>query len=787
MRWLGHGRRACLLLALGLLAAAWSGPAAAAGQANAPTLTVSRLWSQVGRAGSWTPYAMTVRNDGPGAFTGTAALVPDTGYGRVLPGWFPEYDAAVTVAAGAQQTVTVSVVDAPTGFRAELRDRSGTVVTTATVPTGGGATAAGAAVEIVSDVPQVQPRIDALLRSQSQLDAAVTQLPAGQPFPSDVIRLTGLNAVVLDQFDAGRLDASQLRALADFVGLGGTLIEAGGAGAQRTLGPLPGALVPMRPTGASSASLAPLGELSGLATTATAPVATGIVTPGATVAVRAPDGTPLVVESAYGAGEVVELTFDPLAAPFDGQLDLASAAWSQALSRGLSAASGSGSSQLSRLGFGGGPTFGGPPTGSGPGSASGYPGYLDQALAAAPATASPPFGLLAVLLVLYVLVVSTLTYAVLRAAGREGLLWVVVPAIAVACAAGAYLAGFGTRGSDFQVVQVQVERLAPGGAVETSEYDGVLTPRRGDVTLTAPAGALVTTARATIGPLQTGGDPARITVGGAPEVTFPNVAVWDLRSVQTLSIAHDDAGGGAMPIEARLSLRSGRLQGQIVNHTSRPVRDLQLISTSTQIALAASVAPGTTANVDVPMTAGSPTPVVSKIGIAIPAVIFAPRTAGGAVQAMANLAATGVAVRAGEWALVGQVDRTDTVRIGGERPHTTGRAFVVEPARLLSADAAAGASPARLVSSYTTSSGAVVGVYEQALPPGMTGHVSLGLSVLPGRPSALSPSLEVYDWDAHTWRTTSGALGAGEIGGGLVRARVTSDSGQVVLTLGDSP
>src|SRR5205085_8202051 len=133
---------------------------------------------------------------------------------------------------------------------------------------------------------------------------------------------------------------------------------------------------------------------------------------------------------------------DPLAPPFDGQLDLAAAAWIQALARGLGGAAGSGSAQLAAIAFGGGP-FGGPPRGSGPGSANGFPGLLQQGLAEAPAAASPPFGLLVGLLVAYVLLVSGLIYGVLRAVGRQGLLWVAVPAVTIVCTAGAYLAGFG--------------------------------------------------------------------------------------------------------------------------------------------------------------------------------------------------------------------------------------------------------------------------------------------------------------------------------------------------------
>jgi hypothetical protein len=730
----------------------------------------------------------TVRNDGQTTFSGTVVLVADASY-RGPSITFPEYDAAVVVPAGGQRSVTVYTVESVGGYRAELHDAQGGLVASASTPATGGA---GPAVVVVSDVPKVDQRLDALLRSQSQVDAGISQFPTGQAFPADGIRLSGLNAVILDQFDSGSLNQQQLRALADFVGLGGTLILAGGARAGRTVGPLPASLVPLRPTGTATASLAPLGDLSAIATGATAPVTTGNVAAGARVTLAAPDGTPLIVEGSYGAGDVVELAFDPLAAPFDSQLDLAGAAWIQALTRGLSAAAGSGSVQLGKLAFGGGPPFGGPLVGSGPGSATGYAGYLDQAITQAPAVAAPPLDLLGGLLVLYIVVVSGLAYSVLRSVGRRGLLWVLVPAIAVVCTAGTYQIGFGTRGSDFQLVQVQVERLGPGGVVETSEYDGVVTPRRGDVTLIAPSDTLVTTVKGGIGPFQGSyGDPARISVAGAPAVTFPNVPVWDVRPVETLSVTHLGTDGGtAMPIEARLSLRSGRLQGQVVNHTARTVRDLELVSISVQVPLVASLAPGAAAAVDVPLSVGTTSGLAGRIGIPIPPAVFQPASAQTAVTAMVTLAATEVAVRPGEWALVGQVDRTDTLRVAGERPHSTGHAFVVQPALLASADTAGGAAPARLVSSYSASAGSLAQVFEQPIPQGMTRGVSVVASLQPGKPIGLgtAPSIEVYDWSARTWNAVpAGApLTAGEVAGGVVRARVTTDGSPVTLSLSDA-
>src|SRR5690348_14245657 len=125
-----RSRWAWALLGLPLLLAGWSVPAAA--QATSPTLTLARQWNQGGSAGAWTPYAITVRNDGPGTFTGTALLVSDGGYTRGGPPMsFPQYRAAVAVPAGAQRTLTVFAIEPSGGYRAELRDTQGRLLATA--------------------------------------------------------------------------------------------------------------------------------------------------------------------------------------------------------------------------------------------------------------------------------------------------------------------------------------------------------------------------------------------------------------------------------------------------------------------------------------------------------------------------------------------------------------------------------------------------------------------------------------------------------------------------------
>lgn len=757
---------------------------------TALTLTVSPRWNVSASAGSWTPYTVTVRNDAPGTFSGDVVLVPNPTRNSPFPAdSLPLYRTRLTVPSGTERTVQIYVVEAPSGHHAELRDDQGRVAASAdpnfALPT-------GPAVAILSDLPQAERKISATLKSLSRLDVGISQFASPQAFPTAVVYLSGLNGLILDQFDSGTLDRAQMQALRDFVGLGGTLILTGGGSSRRTLTPLPPELQPLRPTSTATASLAALAELGGLTSGSPVQVVVGDLASWAKVALASPDGSPLIVEGAYGAGRILALTFDPLAAPLDGQLDLAALSWSQAISRGLSGALGG--SPLAGLGFG---KF--QPNrlgGSGPGTWSAFPGSMDQVLNDAPAAPSPPLGLLAGLLAGYGLVVSLLSYVFLRLLGRRGLLWVTVPALAIAFTAGSYMVGFGTRSPDFQLTGVQVQRFGMDGVVETYGLGGVLTPRRGDVRLSGVADTLVSSMLPVFGPPNNGGRQPVVTVGQRPEVLFTNVAVWDMRPVQTLTMSHEFEPAPTLPVTAQLRLEKGQIKGRIINHTSRTLRDLQLLSASGANApLVATLEPGATVTVDAAVTQGTQrVPLVKGGGLIGPPgmVIGGPGAKQNRGQALFALAASAAISREGDLALVGITDPVDTVHVGDQGRIRSTRAVVVEPTSLESADSLATiASQARLVSDFAGDAGGSVDVYEVGLPRGLSGRVGLSFQVL--GPPASSYPVEVYDWDSHIWQpvslqATAAPLTAGETTGGVVRARVKEDRpGQVVLTATSVP
>src|SRR5262245_15149758 len=312
---------------IGLLLGLPPGPALAA--ADSPiSVTIAQRWQLAGTTGTWTPYVVTVHNNGPASFTGDLFLRPSETR-SISAITFPAYHASITVPRGSQRSTLFHVIDASAGYSVEVRDPSGRLVTRSEL---GSSAHSGSAFGILSDLTQAEQKIAAPLHALSRIDSSLARFTSAQDFPTNAVYLSGLSGLVVDQFDSAALSQAQVQALKDYVGLGGTLIEAGGPSWRRTLLSLPPELLPMRPTSTSTASLAALAELAGRTTDAAAQVASGQVGSGR-VTLLAADGQTLVVEGSYGAGRVIELAFDPFAEPFDTQVELAGMAWAHAISR----------------------------------------------------------------------------------------------------------------------------------------------------------------------------------------------------------------------------------------------------------------------------------------------------------------------------------------------------------------------------------------------------------------------------------------------------------------------
>ncbi len=796
VRW-GSRLGAAAVALIGLLLALPVRPALAAADPQI-TVTVAQRWQLAGTQGTWTPYVVTVRDSGPSGFTGDLYLLPNDTR-TVAPHTYPTYHTPISVPRGSQRSTLFNVIDAPAGYVAEVREASGRPVARGDLSS---SPHASSALGVLSDLTQAEQKISAPLHALTRVDSSLARFASAQDFPTNAVYLSGLSGIVVDQFDSAALSQAQVQALKDYVGLGGTVIEAGGPSWRRTLLSLPPELLPMRPTSTSTVSLSALAELAGRTSDASAQVASGQVGSGR-VTLVASDGQALVVEGVYGAGRVVELTFDPFAEPFDTQVELAGMAWSHAIGRALSGVQG-GSRTAVSSGFGSSINSSSAGLSAAPGSwAPGFTSSSDQIftiLTDQPSLSAPPVGLLGGLLVAYVLLAGVLNYLFLKAAGRRHLMWVSVPLVAVVFTVAAYGVGFGSRGSDFLVTEVQVQRLAPEGAVESYSFEGVYPPRKGDVTLTLPGNTLVSTAVA-LGPFGDSRGDALITVGSHPEVLLSNVAVWTPRPVQTLTVAHPFSyqPQESMPIDAQLQVVKGHVVGKIVNLSQRPISDLELVSASgSEAVLAAVVAPGATSSINVELSPGPTGPIASSrdVARAIPGVTENSRQA--MIRLASSQAVNGVP---GALALVGFTRATDSISVDGARPGRAAVAAVVEPITVKTADALSGIAPRpRLVSNYGSADGSTqLDVYDFDLPSGLTTPTVLSYQ-LPDMPSPNVRSVEVYDWSGHTWRAmprqpvaarSQGPvlLQPGELVQGVVRVRVVEGyaTNGANLSVGDQP
>ncbi|MDP9247108.1 MAG: hypothetical protein M3O95_03325, partial [Candidatus Dormibacteraeota bacterium] len=414
-----------------------------------------------------------------------------------------------------------------------------------------------------------------------------------------------------------------------------------------------------------------------------------------------------------------------------------------------------------------------------------------------PAAGRPPVGLLAGLLVAYVLLSGLLNYLFLKAVGRRGLMWLTTPLIALTFTGGAYLAGFGARGGDYYVTQVEIQRLAPEGAVQSYAFDGVFAPRKGDVVASGPANSLVSTAVSST-PFGDNNGLSRVTGEGRPQVVFKNVTVWNMKPLQTLTVSHPYGGGNRlMPLEAHLRLENGRIKGTVVNHGSRVIRSLKLAGANgAQAALVQSLPAGGSVTVDSDLSQVRVPPTVSQISGDAGRVT---QGTDGTRDAVLRLAASqALSGRQGELALVGLAAGTQAVLIDGGRSSQAATTAVVEPVALESADSVAGAAPrSRLVSSFLGDGVKQIDVYDFDLPTGIKSGAALGYTFMDGVQAKSSVrGVDVFDWTTHSWRPLptqpvsgarpSAALNPGELATGTVRVRVNeSEPGQANLVLND--
>jgi hypothetical protein len=697
----------------------------------------------VSGSGSWVRYIITVNNVGSLDFEGDALLVdrldPGLISGRVssLPTLYsspiwgapigqarftaaaPDAAYQVHIRVPSHQRRVVPIV-APEGYTAaEILNYKGQPIEIAPVENAG-----GIAVAFLGD-EETAATIQAI--RFDDLGVKVTDYTGPDLLPTSALGLAGFAEVIIGHFRTDLMSQAQLVALRDYVGFGGSLILAGGGFWRTSLLPLPPDLLPMRPNSSVEGSIQPISAVAGRSDDALLPVQTGDIRTGARVAVAAAGGPPLIVESSYGSGRIVQLAFDPGAEQLR-PARIGNLAWTEAIARGLDKAPGM--LPGSRL-------IPGPV----PAETSLFPPYLD----------GPPVSALLVGIgfLVYLMVVGPGIYLALRRRGRPELMLVAVPLIAFVTAGSIYAAGSMLRGGT-RVNEIHILKVAPGGAVADLTYTRVYFHQRGDHRMDLQEGSLMapmtldvslhTQAGCDVCVLQFAGETHTATehavLGRRPQVHERGVAYGTARVVASVSSSHQPMG-----VEAHLTSTAKQVGGTITNRGSSTIRSAALYVFDEdgyqRVALADEIPPGATVNVH-----GEPAP---GLGRELP--VSGANARAGTGDPVAAAVAHAALLQDPRPVLIGFVDLPPPrIRVDGAIPSRTGVALLEQQVRLEQTDRPTWSTTSkRLVALSGDVRGGFLSTYDLQMPPVGAAPVVLGTEA-PGY-----STMEIYDWSTASW------------------------------------
>lgn len=729
-------------------------PGGVAGAQSGPssvTVAASPRWG-LSTPGSWTPYIVTARNDGDIDIEGELVLVPNGQPGpadaatrapaevanpssdpdaptstNVValsqkeittgtppapfkgPDQFPDYRATLTLGPGIEKTVTMLVVEAPYGYHAEVRDqgRAERVIARSAVAVVPGGDPTGPTIALLTQAENTQAALQTVENFTGGPAGVITTFASATDFPDTALDLAALQILVVTGFDSASLTAAQIRAIEDFVVLGGGLVLGGGTAASRTVAPLPDGLVPLSPASTAPASMAVLADLVGRTTDATGDVTRGQLHHGRTVLETA-DGTPLVVEHGYGAGRVVQLTYDPFVEPFASDRMLRQVGWDQGLLRATDGFEGR--------------------------QAGAPPDQLWSAVLGLPRWQPWPHRL-SWALALDVLLAIPLGYAILRRLRRVGLFWMGTSVIAILVTT--VTAALLWRG-DVRP-EVEVKAVSPMGAVLRSTYSGFQSGGEGEhkvefgdgeaaSTVFAPPNLTVADSSADLRRGGVSGGSVSY-AGDRPTLAYRHQNSTN-QNVHRLSVEHEPGleshlrvTGAGPPDQGGL-----RVVGSITNRSSKTLRNvIAQLPEGAQARFDEEIAPGATIAVDRPFIwAGT-----IEAGKGLPStreeqVMFA--------------AAAAAFTRNGQVAVAAMASRPE--RLSATGPDNLSVMVQVAPLEA-SSNTVAGIGSSRAVTTVIDGEGGRTTAFDMGGVPGLT----------PRRLTySNAESAEVYDWTSRTWR-----------------------------------
>ena len=537
--------------------------------------------------GNWVPVLVTLSNNGAD-FSGKVSIhVPSSSYAiSNSSASTSTYQEPVSLPPGSNKQVTLYVpLNLGTqGNRApvtvELLDNNGHRVTGKTSSPNSISTNS-----VVVGVLSTQPNNFGMLNSalSSVLNASIIQTKTltATTFPNKAEILRNFDVIVLDNFTTQTLAPDQIAALQSWVDQGGVLITAGGPEWQRTLGNLPGSLLPLTITGTDT--LAPGTHLlptsgpaksdQGSADTLQSSVTISVARAqaGSTILLNA-GKIPLITETVEGQGAVFYLAYDPALEPFVGWTNT-SKLWSGLILRAFG-------DQILSSSTGTNTTWQG----------STYGNTMDTLLKSFFPNAYPPNWLILVLLLSYILLLGPIRFILVRRLKKRDWSWRIVLTTIVVFTLLSYGLALQQKGTSIVSSSISVIQLnrpdTTGSAEHITTYLGVFVPNQGDFTVHIPGSNLVQPSdepqyqsypyRSQSGAQQT----IVQSVATGTDVDLQGVDIWTARTLISKHDLHTSGG-----ITSNLALQQNTISGTVTNTLPYALNDIYVLAGSDYIAL----------------------------------------------------------------------------------------------------------------------------------------------------------------------------------------------------------
>ncbi|MEO3947790.1 hypothetical protein [Gorillibacterium sp. CAU 1737] len=549
-------RIAIALLCVGVIGSAWDGPLAAslahAEDAKLETRIIEGYESQ-GQAGTRVPIRIILTNPGEDLAGTLVVTTVNPAGGKDI-----SYNQEVELAKGSTKTLWFSVPAfsySSKNSKIEFRNKEN-----------------GKTVELSGQKYLKLNMIDeqiigGLTRDPDTLNfLSAIRLPSllsipltPDDIPDDPGYLTGLKALVVNDFASDSLRPEQVEAIRSWVKTGGKLFLAGGAQYAKSAKPFAD-LAPLAATGTTQLTEMPnYAQFGGKELTLSSPLtlATGSLTDGVSVATES--GVPIISTRNVGLGRVYSFAYD--------LADSAISGWS-------------GNAGVW-------PAFFDTPANrnGGPLIYSNSFWQIDNALNQFPSLNSPKLGLLGLLFAGYVLLVAPLLYLLLKKLDRREWAWGIIPLFAILSTGIIYYVGASDKTSSL-VHELNRFELDGSGSGKRISDAAVFVSKGGKFSLDLPASAQAMPFGSEMGSgvnAQLAGT-TEASLHQLPDslrVEWSNVDFWSVRKTHWENPREEKLG----QFQVKARYEGTDIIGEVTNETEQPLTDVHVVSSGNLISV----------------------------------------------------------------------------------------------------------------------------------------------------------------------------------------------------------